>query len=226
MGKITRSYSLKTEIKKTEKYICKDCSRETTHKIIATYVERGDEDCGHGHGVDWIHNDQIIQCLGCESVSFRSSSTFSEDWDHDSEGNIFLIENIKYYPGRSEGVQNIESYMLPEKVQSIYGETILAIENEQNILAGIGIRALVETVCKDLNAGGSNLYDKINSLVTLSIVTSEGADTLHKLRVLGNASAHEVKKHNKQQLTVAIEIIEHMLNGTYIIPQKVKTTFK
>lgn len=226
MNKIRRSFSIEEQTDKKHKFICKDCSRVTTHKIIASYLERGEENCGHGHGVDWIKRDQIIQCLGCESVSFRSISTFSEDWDFDSEGNSYLNENVKFYPGRSEGIQKIESYILPEKVQSIYSETILAIENEQNILAGIGIRALVETICKDLNAQGSNLYDKINSFEGLSILTKEGVETLHKLRVLGNDAAHEVKKHNKQQLSVAIGIIEHMLNGTYIIPAKVKETFK
>ena len=116
--------------------------------------------------------------------------------------------------------------MLPPNVQSIYQETILAIENEQNILAGIGVRALIETICKDLSAEGKDLYNKINSLKEKSIVTKEGVDTLHKLRVLGNDAAHEVKRHNKQQLSLAIQIIEHMLDGTYIIPHKVSKVFE
>ena len=83
----------------------------------------------------------------------------------------------------------------------------------------------METVCKDLETKGSNLYEKINSLQDKSIVTTEGADTLHKLRVLGNDAAHEVKSHNSQQLELAMKIIEHMLDGTYIIPNKVQNVF-
>jgi len=44
--------------------------------------------CGGGHGVDWNEKNHIIQCLGCESVSFRVVSTFSEDYDYDHEGNL------------------------------------------------------------------------------------------------------------------------------------------
>ena len=56
-------------------------------------------------------------------------------------------------------------------------------------------------------------------------MTAEGADILHKLRVLGNDAAHEVKAHNSKQLELAMKIIEHMLDGTYIIPNKVQAVF-
>jgi uncharacterized protein DUF4145 len=226
MGKVTKKYTLAKGNEEGHKFICKECCRETSHSIISSYSEAGYEDCGGGNGVDWDVRNQIIQCLGCEAVSFRVISTFSEDYDYDQEGKMVLNETVKYYPGRSEGLKAISSYLLPENVQCIYKETILAIENEQNVLAGIGIRALIETICKDLKAEGKDLYNKINDLKEKSIVTNEGVDTLHKLRVLGNDAAHEVKEHNKQQLSVAIQIIEHMLDGTYIIPHKVAEVFQ
>ena len=226
MGELEKDFSLDIEIKGKHKFVCKECSRETYHKIVASYVERGSQDCEGGNYVDWKEENQIIKCLGCETVSFRVVSTCSEDCDYDIDGNMFCNERIKFYPGRSAGLRAINSYLLPQNVQSIYTETILAIENEQNVLAGIGIRALIETVCKDLEADGKDLYNKINSLEKESIVTKEGVETLHKLRVLGNNAAHEVKAHSKQQLAVAIQIIEHMLDGTYIIPKKVSEVFK
>ncbi len=228
MSKSTVEFSLEVEGKQQKekhRFICKECSKETFHKIMASYHEKGHEDCGRGNSVDWNVRNQIIQCLGCETVSFRVVSTCSEDYDHDDEGNPCYVEDVKYYPGRSENLKAFTSYLLPENVQYIYRETILAIENEQNILAGIGIRALIETVCKDLNASGKNLYKKINWLKETSIVTKEGMEALHKLRVLGNDAAHEVKAHNIQQLSIAIQIIEHMLEGTYIIPHKVSKAF-
>lgn len=52
-----------------------------------------------------------------------------------------------------------------------------------------------------------------------------GLTLLHKLRVLGNEAAHEVKAHNSMQLELAMQIIEHMLDGTYVIPARVKSVF-
>lgn len=225
MGKIYKTYTLETSVEGKHRFICRECSKETLHVIVAAYTEQGSEDCGGGNSVHWEKVDQIIQCQGCESVSFRVSSTNSDDFDWEPEG-MSLNESVTYYPGRSAGLKAIDSYLLPAGVQGIYQETVLAIENEQSILAGIGIRALIETICKDLNAEGNNLHDKINSLRAKAIVTNEGVATLHKLRVLGNDAAHEVKKHTNKQLSLALQIIEHMLDGTYIIPSKVSEAFK
>lgn len=224
MNEISKSFTLHSADDEKQRIICRECSRETLHSIVSSFIENGDEDCGNGNYVDWRYQNQTIQCLGCESVSFRIISTCSEDVEYDHDGR-YQVETTKYYPGRSEGLKGINTYLLPSSIQQIYKETVLSIENEQYVLAGIGIRALVETICKDLNAKGSDLNKKINSLENMSIVTQEGAETLHKLRVLGNEAAHEVKAHNSMQLELAMKIIEHMLDGTYIIPNKVRQVF-
>lgn len=226
MGRQTRDFKLETLENQKHKIACKECSRETLHTIIASYKETGSDECGFGQSVGWTSQNQIIQCLGCESVTFREVSSCSEDCYHDYEENETIYpETIKYYPARTTGLKAINTYLLPTKLQSIYEETRLAIENEQNVLAGIGVRALIETVCKDQSATGKNLFEQINSLKEKSILTNDGADALHKLRSLGNDAAHEVKAHTKDQLLLALQIVDHMLDGTYIIPQNISQVF-
>lgn len=227
MSDLEKNFQLECEDSRRYKYICRECSKETMHTIIAAYIERGSEGCGNGNFFEWSEISQIIQCQGCETVSFRVESTNSDECEYDYDTNTkYSIPTIKFYPGRSVGLKASDSYLLPVNVQEIYKETILAIENEQNILAGIGIRALIETVCKDREAIGRDLHAKIDSLHEKGIVTLEGAGVLHRLRVLGNEAAHEVKKHSQQQLLLAIKVIEHMLDGTYIIPQSVLRVLK
>ncbi len=225
MGEIKKTFKLSHGESNKHQLVCHDCNRETSHNIVASYDEKGYEDCGDGNSVDWLNCNQIIQCLGCETISFRTESYFSEDVEHNVDGTTYYPEKIKYYPARAEGLSSIETYLLPPEIQGIYTETILAIENEQHILSGIGIRAIVETVCKERKVSGNNLFKKIDALKDQSIVTTEGAEILHKLRVLGNDAAHEVKAHNSTQLTLAIKVIRHMLEGTYIIPHQVKQAF-
>ena len=94
------------------------------------------------------------------------------------------------------------------------------------VLTGIGLRAIIETVCKDQAATGKSLYDQINSLVEQSVLTKDGAEILHKLRVLGNNAAHEVKPHSNVQLGLAFDVVEHLLQGVYILPYHAKRRFK
>jgi len=94
------------------------------------------------------------------------------------------------------------------------------------VLSGIGIRALIETISKERNASGKDLMEKINDLVVQGVLTKDGADIFHKLRVLGNKAAHEVKPHSRDQLNLALDVVEHLLQGVYILLHHAKRKFK
>ncbi|GGY23560.1 hypothetical protein GCM10007387_01200 [Pseudoduganella albidiflava] len=134
---------------------------------------------------------------------------------------------VDVYPNPREGRQPLADVgLLQDKIQRIYEESLQALNDTQPVLCGIGIRALIETVCKDKKAIGSDLYNKINSLVGLGVLTQDGADILHKLRTLGNDAAHEVKPHSLQELGLAFDVVDHLLLGVYILPEHAKKTFK
>jgi hypothetical protein len=197
---------------------CAECKRTTKHKILASADFEG-QDYYDAGGVEYQVHHQIIQCQGCETISFRLASTNSEDFEHIDDGNIEYVEAVTLYPSRNEGRTPVkDTHLLPATVQRIYEETIKALNNEQPVLAGIGIRALVETICKDKKAAGSDLASKINALVTMGVLTADGATILHKIRTLGNVAAHEVKPHKAAQLFLALDVCEHLLQGVYVLP--------
>jgi hypothetical protein len=49
--------------------------------------------------------------------------------------------------------------------------------------------------------------------------------SLHKIRTLGNAAAHEVKPHTEKQLRLAMDVIEHLLTDVYILPKRIDLEF-
>lgn len=111
-------------------------------------------------------------------------------------------------------------------IGEIYQEARSALDSDLLIISGIGIRAILDTICSDVKAKGRNLEQKINDLHERSLVTKEGVQTLHQIRVLGNNAAHRGTAHSKSQLLLALEVIEHILIGTYIIPYRAKKVFK
>lgn len=224
MPTTTKSFELSDKELPNAPILCEECFKETIHKIITSYTLKGNEEFGDAFSYQWNDTFQTVQCLGCESVSFRQVSSNSEEYYDDEHNNRQYLESEKLYPNRSTGRQ-IDSLQLPDQIQGIYAETVLALTNEQPILAGIGVRALVESVCKEQNTDGRNLFERIDSLHEKSIITSEQRDALHALRVLGNDAAHETKAHSISKLKLAVEIIEHMLEGAYIFPKKFKKVF-
>ena len=139
-----------------------------------------------------------------------------------------LVVHEQLYPYRVEGRKGLDDEVryLPSKVQRIYNETLQALNSKSPILAGIGLRALVETVCQEKSAQGINLLRKIDDLTAKRVLTPVGAQILHKIRTLGNAAAHAVKPHSEKQLGLAMDVIEHLLKDVYILPKQVMAEFE
>jgi Domain of unknown function (DUF4145) len=225
MNKNTVNREINKTIDKVIDVPCNECDRVNKHRILASVSVDGEDWYGE-NSVQYWDEYQIILCQGCETTSFRISSTNSEDWDFVDADKVVYNKTINLYPSRDVGRNPIkDSHLLPSNVQRIYEESIKAMNNEQPVLAGIGIRALVETICKDKQAEGYGLDKKIDNLVTKGVLTAEGATILHKIRTLGNNAAHEVKPHTADQLGLALDVCEHLLQGVYLLPHFASKTF-
>ncbi len=227
---MSSSKELKLNETKDKKLLvsCGECKRETNHTVLVSADLSGTDEVGRGYEVHWASNHQIIQCQGCDTISFRKANSNSED-GYVQIGPDEWEENIyeELYPNRNEGRVPIKDiHLLPTDIERIYAETLKAMNGDQPVLSGIGIRALIETTTKERNANGRDLMEKINDLVTQGVLTKDGAEILHKLRVLGNKAAHEVKPHSTDQLDLAMDVIEHLLQGVYILPHHAKRKFK
>lgn len=202
---------------------CVKCTGKTAHAIMTAVDAKGSDD-----DFDWHTGHQLVQCLGCKSVSYRIVSSNSEDCYYDRTGSCHYIETEKLYPPRLEGLKGLgdDIHYLPQKVRQIYEETHTALSVQAPVLAAIGLRALVETVCKEKQADGSDLLKRLDSLVAKQVLTPVSAGILHKIRTLGNAAAHEVKPHTEGQLGLAMDIVEHLLKDVFILPKKADSAFK
>ncbi|MDO9312314.1 DUF4145 domain-containing protein [Nitrosomonas sp.] len=204
---------------------CSKCKRVNKHLVLSSVDVSGENWFGENSLQYWSEY-QVIMCQGCETTTFRSTSQNTEDWDFVDHETVEYNQTVNLYPSRSEGRNPLKDvYLLPPNVQRIYEETIKAINNDQPVLAGIGIRAIVETVCKDKNSPGSNLVQKINGLVFQGVLSPDGATILHKIRTLGNDSAHEVKPHKAEQLGLALDVCEHLFQDVYVLPYYAAKTF-
>jgi len=76
-----------------------------------------------------LRDYEIIICQGCKEVSFRTTSSCSEDMSYNPEtGETDYDEDIKLYPSRIAGRKQVKDmYLLPEEVLKIYKETPFSI---------------------------------------------------------------------------------------------------
>lgn len=196
---------------------CTECSARTRHLVLASVTETDASDDGD---IQVWTSYEIVQCQGCLQASFRRESGSSEDldWDPATE-ELVPVTRSDLFPRRSADRKALREVIhLPNKLRRIYAETHEALCNSQRILAGIGIRALVEAVCSVESANGRTLEIQIDDLVTKGKLTQEGAEILHGTRLLGNKAAHEAASVDKEDLNIAMEVAEHLLKTVYVLP--------
>jgi len=188
------------------------CSVETKHEVLkSVQVDNDSEDKSMTTWEEYL----TLRCRGCETPSFRYTYRCSAEVDPNT-GKMGEYSE-QFYPVLRGA---FDPWVLPPKVSAVYRETIRALLGQQPILAGIGIRALVEAVCSEAKCEGNNLLRRIDDLVTRGKLTRDGADHLQRLRVLGNAAAHEVEAPSRDVLKVAMDVAKHLLESVYVIPKK------
>ena len=195
---------------------CSRCDNATKHRVMFSVDLHQ-----RSFDIQGRESYQIVRCHGCDTLSFRLVSSNSEDIGYIDKDEIEYIERKEVYPPRIAGRPRLkDNGLLPREVELIYRETHAALCMDLRVLAAVGIRALVEAVCAEKEAQGGNLEKKIDSLVKAGVLTDSGAQILHGLRFMGNAAAHEIKRHSLSTLSTAFDVSENLLQNVYIIPAK------
>ncbi len=167
--------------------LCQKCKTTTKHSVLSALDAKGREDVDGEHFRNWKETYQIIQCLDCETISFRSEYSDSDNYDLDGDPIIYEV----IYPKRTE--LTIRGYRsLPLNLHRIYREIIDCYNNDLLILCAGGVRALVEGICQDKRITGimvknkkkkkeipkTDLEGKIKGLVEKGYITKEDAERL------------------------------------------------
>ena len=58
---------------------------------------------------------------------------------------------------------------------------------------------------------------RITKMATQGLISSKDSERLHAIRFLGNDAAHEIKKPKKNQISVALKIINHLIQSIYLL---------
>ena len=195
---------------------CDACGPFTYHVVVASV------DLEHGlFSIKTYEHFQLIQCQGCHNFSFRKATRAPGYGQVSNEAKTPRLKTREeLYPPRAPRRKKLaEAFLLPDAVAGIYQETYQALCSDQPVLAGVGVRALVEAVCQERSAAGKTLEQKIDGLVTLDLLTKTNAEFLHGLRVLGNEAAHTAKPHSEGTLGAAMDVVEHLLKTVYLLPR-------
>lgn len=191
---------------------CVKCKRETRHKTVVETVTQGDSE------YQFYESHGVIECQGCEKRAFRYFFRDIEQAYPISDSEWECPETIEYYPKYNPAHVEIDHIArIPDIVGEIYLESMLAVQAGALTLAGLGLRGTIEAVCNDREIKGRDLASRITKMATQGLISNKDAARLHAIRFLGNDAAHDIKKPSEMQMSVAIKIINHLIQSVYLL---------
>jgi hypothetical protein len=193
------------------KHPCPACDQETWHDILFQHVESEYE-----YRVDEMYF--VVQCRGCKTVAFRKVIVDYESAYPTGEDEWEVPKDVSCYPSVLIGYKELRDvWGIPAPVREVYRQSVHAIRDQSNILAGIGLRATIEAICNDRSIAGRTLDKRIDGLAKNGLISQTDAERLHAIRFMGNDAAHEIRKTDDMSLLIALRIIEHLLLNIYIL---------
>ncbi|PWL31742.1 DUF4145 domain-containing protein [uncultured Roseivirga sp.] len=201
---------------------CLSCNRSTNQFIRAKFAPESQAE----YELYKYNEYCIVECLGCNNISFIHVS-----WNDDEESKDENGDSIKIMSHFVEDERWLEDYQflneeelneLPAMIYDMYEELQGALQREMRVLAGVGMRMLIEAVCLNRKIEGKILQHQIESLLSFGLISKNDFEVLDELRKIGNNSAHKIKAPSDSVLEAALEAVNHLVRTIYVVPKRTR----
>ncbi len=206
-----------------ETSFCNRCLDKTRHRIIWSHSLPPEKEPVFD-GIEHIYNVsqeiayQVLECQGCNNVTFRRRKWFSEWQDVDGPNYEYT-----YYPPLVSRRKPDWYNELPEKLRSVLDELYIALHADIRYLSAVAARTCLDmSICEKIGDIGT-FKDKINKLETDDYITAAERELVEAVTEAGNASAHRGYKPDKKDLDSVIAILESLLHKFYIAENSQKS---
>jgi hypothetical protein len=178
---------------------CNVCLQKTKHRIIVERIQNGSDD---EYDVSWQNTYTLFECCGCENISLRRKSWFSESQDI----------KVEFYPPPISRRIPKWSHALPTEISALLKEVYTALYTNSLRLAIMGARALVDMFMNDKVGDIGGFQRKSTELVKQGILSNSHKKFLDAALETGHAVIHRGLKPKKHTVEQVIDIVENLLH--------------
>lgn len=192
----------------SQKTHCNTCGGQRNATVRGHHVvQKSDDEAGL-----WSRDDfWILECCGCESVSFRIDHQFSE------------IDDIEpdYWPSPVERTQPKWLHVVEardEVLHRLLVEMYAAANGDQRVLAAIGARTVFDRASELMKVKTSlSFADKLKKLVETGKISADEREVLGTLVDAGSAAAHRAWRPSIGELSTMLDVVDAFLNRCFVL---------
>jgi uncharacterized protein DUF4145 len=132
---------------------------------------------------------------------------------------FFVVKNGELADSYPAETIDFDATNVPVPVQNAFEEAIKCHAQRCFVASAIMVRKTLEELCRDRNAAGPNLKERIKALGTKIVLPAELLEGLDDLRLLGNDAAHiesrEYEKVGQEEVEIGMEFTKEVLKAVY-----------
>jgi len=189
---------------------CNKCHGDRNHRVLYENTITGSRHDPEyysfsGDNVKWADTYAVVQCQGCDTVSFKHTHWFepSDNWD------------ITEYPPPSRRSLPEWHESLPDDIQSLLSEVYHALAADSRRLALMGARALVDMLMVSHVGDTGTFAKRLSALQNAGFIGERQQEVLRAALDAGSAAAHRGYRPSSSQLNAVMDIVENLLSATY-----------
>ena len=195
---------------------CFNCCKETNQDILfkdhqfesTEVVWRNEEGDKSQSAWTIVANMWLLsKCRGCEKINFRHILRRSPEEKTDV---------VFYFPRKP--IRPVPEWVikLPMHYVEVLQEIYLSINEGLLILSLTGIRTLLDIYIIQKIGDVGTFKQKLDKLVSSSIITSSKAEVIEAAIDAGNAAAHRGYKPDSETLLKVLDIVENLLQSEIV----------
>lgn len=152
---------------------------------------------------------QLLSCPVCNDVTLYKE-VFNEEYGYQDVAEQCYPQITGQYDD-----------FIPEHIKSAY-EAALKVKNIDAPLCLIGLRRVLEAICKEKGAEGKDLSNMVKDLIDKKILPDMLDDACWVVRQLGNSAAHaDQTDFYKYEVERATEFVGAIIEYLYVLPDRI-----
>jgi hypothetical protein len=216
------------EDKKTVKAHCPTCDGERVCDVHWNVYKSWDWEDGYGNSVNGGVDHSLLECRGCETVFYETTSWNTEDiepyYDADGEPHHELNKTKETSPkpkSKSKPAWLDAMRKIDWKLYSILNEMYLAHDNRSYILTAIGLRTALDRATEVLRIDPALTFaKKLTALKDGGWIGDTEKDILGVVTDAGNAAAHRGWEPDSSEIAQLLSAMDVFLQRAFIVGQK------
>lgn len=213
----------------TKKAHCPACDGERNCEVHGKVCKAWDwEDRQYGHSINGGVEHYLLECKGCETVFYETSSWNSEDidqyydkmgraqYDYRKEVQTYPKSEIKTKPVWFDAMQKVDS-----QLHNILNQMYVAHDNQAHILTAIGLRTALDRATEVLDVDPAKTFvEKLDALFSKGWIGQTERDILMVVTDAGNAAAHRGWEPDSRAISELLSALEVFLHRAFIVGLK------